>query len=237
MLFLIQLWMFFLFTYSTCIDVLQEEVANYDKICEEAYTRSKDEKILHIKHWLDSPWPGELNKSLILITVCSQVISCCDVFVLLSAGFFTLEGQPKSMSCPSTGISEEELNHIGNVAASVPVEDFTIHGGTLGYCTVVINTLFMCCRSLYVSALGLWFRFESYPKGPSKYGEPARVWLGSWGVYGLWLSAQRGDPCTPQRTGCGERHIQVKHPWKGKSAGSAFLGESGKVTHWVFIFV
>nr|XP_020443063.1 2-oxoglutarate dehydrogenase, mitochondrial-like isoform X3 [Monopterus albus] len=79
----------------------EEEVASYDKICEEAYTRSKDEKILHIKHWLDSPWPG----------------------------FFTVEGQPKSMSCPPTGISEEELCHIGNIAASVPVDDFTIHGG------------------------------------------------------------------------------------------------------------
>uniref|UniRef100_A0AAY4CU83 2-oxoglutarate dehydrogenase complex component E1 n=1 Tax=Denticeps clupeoides TaxID=299321 RepID=A0AAY4CU83_9TELE len=79
----------------------EEEIAKYDKICEEAYTRSKDEKILHIKHWLDSPWPG----------------------------FFTLDGQPKSMSCPSTGISEEELSQIGQVASSVPVEDFTIHGG------------------------------------------------------------------------------------------------------------
>uniref|UniRef100_A0AAX7VEZ0 2-oxoglutarate dehydrogenase-like, mitochondrial n=1 Tax=Astatotilapia calliptera TaxID=8154 RepID=A0AAX7VEZ0_ASTCA len=36
----------------------EEEVAKYDKICEEAYTSSKDEKILHIRHWLDSPWPG-----------------------------------------------------------------------------------------------------------------------------------------------------------------------------------
>uniref|UniRef100_A0A665VD68 2-oxoglutarate dehydrogenase complex component E1 n=1 Tax=Echeneis naucrates TaxID=173247 RepID=A0A665VD68_ECHNA len=79
----------------------EEEVARYDRICEEAYTRSKDEKILHIKHWLDSPWPG----------------------------FFTLEGQPKNMSCPSTGISEDELVHIGNIAASVPEKDFTIHGG------------------------------------------------------------------------------------------------------------
>uniref|UniRef100_A0A8D3CI18 2-oxoglutarate dehydrogenase complex component E1 n=1 Tax=Scophthalmus maximus TaxID=52904 RepID=A0A8D3CI18_SCOMX len=33
----------------------EEEIAKYDKICEEAYARSKDEKILHIKHWLDSP--------------------------------------------------------------------------------------------------------------------------------------------------------------------------------------
>lgn len=38
---------------------LQEEISKYDKICEEAFARSKDEKILHIKHWLDSPWPGK----------------------------------------------------------------------------------------------------------------------------------------------------------------------------------
>uniref|UniRef100_A0A6I8QQ79 2-oxoglutarate dehydrogenase complex component E1 n=1 Tax=Xenopus tropicalis TaxID=8364 RepID=A0A6I8QQ79_XENTR len=79
----------------------EEEISKYDKICEEAFARSKDEKILHIKHWLDSPWPG----------------------------FFTLDGQPRSMSCPSTGLSEEVLTHIGTVASSVPVEDFTIHGG------------------------------------------------------------------------------------------------------------
>ncbi|XP_078522893.1 2-oxoglutarate dehydrogenase complex component E1 isoform X1 [Lissotriton helveticus] len=79
----------------------EEEIAKYDKICEEAHNRSKDEKILHIKHWLDSPWPG----------------------------FFTLDGQPRSMTCPSTGLPEEDLTHIGNVGSSVPVEDFTIHGG------------------------------------------------------------------------------------------------------------
>uniref|UniRef100_A0A2K5HBE2 2-oxoglutarate dehydrogenase complex component E1 n=1 Tax=Colobus angolensis palliatus TaxID=336983 RepID=A0A2K5HBE2_COLAP len=79
----------------------EEEISKYDKICEEAFARSKDEKILHIKHWLDSPWPG----------------------------FFTLDGQPRSMSCPSTGLTEDILTHIGNVASSVPVENFTIHGG------------------------------------------------------------------------------------------------------------
>ncbi|XP_051496732.1 2-oxoglutarate dehydrogenase complex component E1 isoform X2 [Apus apus] len=79
----------------------EEEIAKYDKICEEAHARSKDEKILHIKHWLDSPWPG----------------------------FFTLDGQPRSMTCPSTGLNEADLTHIGQVASSVPVEDFTIHGG------------------------------------------------------------------------------------------------------------
>lgn len=44
--------------FSPC-SASQEEIAKYDKICEEAHARSKDEKILHIKHWLDSPWPGK----------------------------------------------------------------------------------------------------------------------------------------------------------------------------------
>ncbi|XP_053307215.1 2-oxoglutarate dehydrogenase-like, mitochondrial isoform X2 [Spea bombifrons] len=79
----------------------EEEIAKYDKICEESYTQSKDKKILNIKHWLDSPWPG----------------------------FFTLDGEPKSMTCPPTGIPEDMLLHIGTVASSVPVDDFKIHGG------------------------------------------------------------------------------------------------------------
>ncbi|XP_048126061.1 2-oxoglutarate dehydrogenase-like, mitochondrial isoform X2 [Alosa alosa] len=79
----------------------EEEVAKYDKICEEAYTSSKDEKILHIRHWLDSPWPD----------------------------FFTAEGEPRSMSCPTTGLGEEVLQHIGQTASSVPLEDFFIHPG------------------------------------------------------------------------------------------------------------
>ncbi|KAE8591364.1 hypothetical protein XENTR_v10018425 [Xenopus tropicalis] len=79
----------------------EEEIAKYDRICEEAYARSKDKKILNIKHWLDSPWPG----------------------------FFTLDGEPKSMTCPPTGIPEDLLSHIGNIASSVPVTDFKIHGG------------------------------------------------------------------------------------------------------------
>ncbi|KAM9804407.1 2-oxoglutarate dehydrogenase-like, mitochondrial [Neosynchiropus ocellatus] len=79
----------------------EEEVAKYDKICEEAYTSSKDEKILHIKHWLDSPW----------------------------GDFFTAEGEPKSMRCPPTGLDEEVLLHIGGRASDVPLEDFKIHPG------------------------------------------------------------------------------------------------------------
>ncbi|XP_013769208.1 2-oxoglutarate dehydrogenase-like, mitochondrial [Pundamilia nyererei] len=79
----------------------EEEVAKYDKICEEAYTSSKDEKILHIRHWLDSPWPD----------------------------FFTAQGEPKSMSCLPTGLDEEVLQHIGQIASSVPLEGFNIHPG------------------------------------------------------------------------------------------------------------
>ncbi|XP_015269491.1 PREDICTED: 2-oxoglutarate dehydrogenase-like, mitochondrial [Gekko japonicus] len=86
---------------TVTLQEFEEEVADYDKICEEAYARSKDNKILHIKHWLDSPWPG----------------------------FFNVDGEPKSMTCPPTGISEGMLTHIGNVASSVPLEGFKIHGG------------------------------------------------------------------------------------------------------------
>ncbi|XP_040292412.1 2-oxoglutarate dehydrogenase-like, mitochondrial isoform X1 [Bufo bufo] len=86
---------------TVSLQEFEEEIAKYDKICEESYTQSKDKKILNIKHWLDSPWPG----------------------------FFTLEGEPKSMTCPPTGIPEDMLSHIGNIASSVPVENFKIHAG------------------------------------------------------------------------------------------------------------
>lgn len=33
------------------------------------------------------------------------------------------------MTCPTTGIPEDVLTHIGNVASSVPLEDFKIHTG------------------------------------------------------------------------------------------------------------
>uniref|UniRef100_A0A8I3S3F1 2-oxoglutarate dehydrogenase-like, mitochondrial n=2 Tax=Canis lupus familiaris TaxID=9615 RepID=A0A8I3S3F1_CANLF len=86
---------------TVTLQEFEEEIAKYDRICEEAYGRSKDKKILHIKHWLDSPWPG----------------------------FFNVDGEPKSMTCPATGIPEDVLTHIGEVASSVPLEDFKIHTG------------------------------------------------------------------------------------------------------------
>lgn len=45
------------------------------------------------------------------------------------SGFFNVDGEPKSMTCPTTGIPEDMLTHIGNVASSVPLEDFKIHTG------------------------------------------------------------------------------------------------------------
>lgn len=83
--------------------------------------------------WLPAaPWQGLLGQVLdqclnqaVFLVLCQVA----EVSFFLSPGFFTLDGQPKSMSCPSTGLTEENLNHIGQVASSVPVEDFTIHGG------------------------------------------------------------------------------------------------------------
>uniref|UniRef100_A0A8C0TQE1 oxoglutarate dehydrogenase (succinyl-transferring) n=2 Tax=Canis lupus familiaris TaxID=9615 RepID=A0A8C0TQE1_CANLF len=99
---------------TVTLQEFEEEIAKYDRICEEAYGRSKDKKILHIKHWLDSPWPG----------------------------FFNVDGEPKSMTCPATGIPEDVLTHIGEVASSVPLEDFKIHTGfELGYAMASPNAL------------------------------------------------------------------------------------------------
>ena len=36
----------------------QEEVAKYDKICEEAYSDAKKETAIQNRQWLDSPWTG-----------------------------------------------------------------------------------------------------------------------------------------------------------------------------------
>lgn len=49
--------------------------------------------------------------------------------VSLSVDFFTAEGEPKSMSCVPTGLDEDILQHVGQTASSVPLEDFKIHPG------------------------------------------------------------------------------------------------------------
>lgn len=59
----------------------------------------------------------------------SEAPSPCESARTLSSGFFNVDGEPKSMTCPTTGIPEDVLTHIGNVASSVPLEDFKIHTG------------------------------------------------------------------------------------------------------------
>lgn len=50
------------------------------------------------------------------------------------------------MSCPSTGLSEEVLKHIGEVASSVPLKDFAIHSGEF----------WDFDRKAFNSGVGLW---------------------------------------------------------------------------------
>uniref|UniRef100_A0A672QXS7 oxoglutarate dehydrogenase (succinyl-transferring) n=1 Tax=Sinocyclocheilus grahami TaxID=75366 RepID=A0A672QXS7_SINGR len=56
-------------------------------------------------------------------------VSLCKVKICCFPDFFKPDGEPKSMSCPSTGLNEEVLRHIGEVASSVPLKDFAIHSG------------------------------------------------------------------------------------------------------------
>lgn len=90
--------------------------------------------------------------------------------VCAPADFFTLDGQPKTMSCNSTGIPEEQLCHIGSIAASVPLKDFTIHGGTFHRPLASFKKV---RRSRFISLLS--FRSDSYLEEPCKHGEPACV--------------------------------------------------------------
>ena len=139
--------------------------------------------------------------------------------VWVCVGFFNMDGQPKSMTSPSTGLTEEELGHIGHIASSVPVEDFTIHGGrqprTYTQTHKPIHTRVEDKYSVtYVHAhissyVCVCVRSESYTKGSCGDGGPACVWLGSRRVHGLWLTAQGGNTHTSQRTGRGERNLQV----------------------------
>jgi 2-oxoglutarate dehydrogenase E1 component len=43
---------------SVTQEEFEEEVAKYDKICEDAYLNAKKETVMRNSDWLDSPWPG-----------------------------------------------------------------------------------------------------------------------------------------------------------------------------------
>ncbi|XP_027055240.1 2-oxoglutarate dehydrogenase, mitochondrial-like [Pocillopora damicornis] len=80
---------------------LQEEKANYDKICEEAFADAKSEKrVLLNRDWLDSPWKGFFKK-----------------------------GYSPTQPVKPTGIALDTLKHVGNVFSAAPGGDFKVHGG------------------------------------------------------------------------------------------------------------
>lgn len=78
----------------------ESAIAEYEGICEEGLSKSKDHKELSYHHWLDSPWKG----------------------------FFEDDQGTVRKEFPSTGIAESRLNHIGNECSNVP-EGFVVHGG------------------------------------------------------------------------------------------------------------
>ena len=44
------------------ISYFQEENASYGKILEDAYQQAKQSRKFKTADWLDSPWPGKINK-------------------------------------------------------------------------------------------------------------------------------------------------------------------------------
>ncbi|XP_076462504.1 2-oxoglutarate dehydrogenase complex component E1-like isoform X1 [Babylonia areolata] len=77
----------------------EEEIAKYDKICEEAYMLAKKETAVSNAEWLDSPWTD----------------------------FFTTH-RTDQMKNPKTFVNEETLRFIGQKVSTVP-ENFVVHGG------------------------------------------------------------------------------------------------------------
>lgn len=106
------------------------------------------------------------NRSQVRVRIRSLWFLNQAVELFLSSGFFTLDGQPKSLSCPSTGLTEENLNHIGQVASSVPVEDFTIHGGLTHFKYFIHQFSSHCILSFYTMTQSLkphmWCKKENF---------------------------------------------------------------------------
>ncbi|KXJ27697.1 2-oxoglutarate dehydrogenase-like, mitochondrial [Exaiptasia diaphana] len=81
-------------------DEVQEEIAKYEKICEEAYLESKSErKQLRNRDWLDSPWKGFFPKNYQMAPI------------------------------KPTGITMDKIKHVGKAMSTPPEGDFKTHGG------------------------------------------------------------------------------------------------------------
>lgn len=90
------------------------------------------------------------------------------------SGFFSVDGEPKSMTCPATGISEDVLTHIGDVASSVPLEDFRIHTGEV---------------AVQVSAWATFSDPTLCPKRDGIRGQGGLAYISTWSLVGQ-LSSQ-----------------------------------------------
>ncbi|XP_062508583.1 2-oxoglutarate dehydrogenase complex component E1-like [Corticium candelabrum] len=77
----------------------QEEVAKYEKICEDSFQTARHTPSNKVEHWLDSPWEG-----------------------------FSIT-QPELKPLRSTGVEESVLTRIGQAMSCEPGDDFTLHGG------------------------------------------------------------------------------------------------------------
>lgn len=80
---------------------IQELIAQYEKICEDALAKAKTETKLQFRHWLDSPWKGFFKDD---------------------------QGTWVAEKLPETGVPLETLQRISD-AISTPPADITLHGG------------------------------------------------------------------------------------------------------------
>lgn len=76
----------------------QEEQAEYGKICQDAFDKTRADQELHHRDWLDSPW----------------------------VGFFQEDGSPVTSAIAATGVPENTLRHIGQIFSSAP-DGFNLH--------------------------------------------------------------------------------------------------------------
>ena len=131
-------------------------------------------------------------------------------------GFFTLDGQPRSMTCPSTGLTEDILTHIGNVASSVPVENFTIHGGKGATRTF---------GSVGPSPVRAVSRYETSPRPPAVPARSRPGWLDEGSPRLTSPLPRRGpQPAEQWRTG---RDVTASLAWSPLSSLPRSPGESG----------
>ena len=79
----------------------QEEQAEYGKICQDAFDKTRADQELHHRDWLDSPW----------------------------VGFFQEDGSPVTSAIAATGVPENTLRHIGQIFSSAP-DGFNLHKGS-----------------------------------------------------------------------------------------------------------